>query len=128
MPSQKPVKKKSTSQAPILLIAAGLLLMVVAVVILLSGQPGTTAAVEPTTQSAQPNAAATATAVASVPRITPADALSAQQNESAVIVDVRSAAEFAQAHVAGAINIPYNDVANRINELDPARPVIAYCT
>ncbi len=43
------------------------------------------------------------------------------------ILDVRPHDEFALAHVAGAINIPMNDLQNRMAELDPAIEIVAYC-
>lgn len=50
-------------------------------------------------------------------------------DESFVIVDVRTPAEFAQGHVPGAINIPVDQVANRVSELANAKnkDVVLYC-
>lgn len=49
-------------------------------------------------------------------------------DKNATIVDVRSPEEFSDQHFPGAINIPLEDVAHRINEFkDLPRPVIAYC-
>ena len=49
-------------------------------------------------------------------------------NNNASIVDVRTPGEFAGQHVAGAINIPLDEVAQRINELkELPKPIIAYC-
>jgi phage shock protein E len=50
-------------------------------------------------------------------------------DESFVIVDVRTPAEFAQGHVPGAINIPVDQVANRLSELAGARnkDIVLYC-
>jgi phage shock protein E len=50
-------------------------------------------------------------------------------DESFVIVDVRTPAEFAQGHVPGAINIPVDQVANRLSELAAAKnkDVVLYC-
>ena len=46
-----------------------------------------------------------------------------------LILDVRSAAEFAAGHVPGAINIPFYAVPFRAGELGPRRdaPIIVYC-
>ena len=38
------------------------------------------------------------------------------------------AAEFEQAHIPGALNIPLNDLPDRIQELDPSAWIITYCT
>jgi phage shock protein E len=47
----------------------------------------------------------------------------------ALILDVRSEAEFGSGHVPGAINIPHDQLASRLPELDSEtdRPVIVYC-
>ena len=47
----------------------------------------------------------------------------------ALLVDVRTPQEFAKGHVSGAINIPYDQVANRIAELgdNNSREVVFYC-
>jgi phage shock protein E len=39
------------------------------------------------------------------------------QSEPDLWIDVRTAEEFEQAHVAAAVNIPYDQIANRIGEL-----------
>ncbi len=45
----------------------------------------------------------------------------------AVIVDVRSKAEFAGGHLDNSINIPLDSLKANINQLDPAKPVITCC-
>ena len=45
----------------------------------------------------------------------------------AQIVDVRTEAEFAQGHLPGSRNIPLDQVAARIREIDPAVPVLLCC-
>ncbi len=46
-----------------------------------------------------------------------------------VILDVRTPQEFAEGHLAGAVNIDFNseDFASRIGELDPAKPYLVHC-
>ena len=44
-----------------------------------------------------------------------------------LILDVRTPTEFAAGFVLGAVNIPVDVLRNRLGELDPARPIIAYC-
>ena len=67
-----------------------------------------------------------ALALASVPEVqeivaTPPDGL--------VILDIRTAEEFADGRLAGAINIDYyaSDFEQRLGELDPDLPYIMYC-
>jgi rhodanese-related sulfurtransferase/DNA-binding transcriptional ArsR family regulator len=43
------------------------------------------------------------------------------------ILDVRPTDEFAQGHVAHALNIPLNDLNARLAELDPNQEIVAYC-
>jgi phage shock protein E len=44
------------------------------------------------------------------------------------VVDVRTPAEFAAGHVAGAINVPYDEIARRASEIGPpGAPVVVYC-
>jgi rhodanese-related sulfurtransferase len=45
----------------------------------------------------------------------------------AQIVDVRTPAEFAQGHVRESRNIPLDQFLARIQEIDPARPVLLCC-
>jgi rhodanese-related sulfurtransferase len=46
---------------------------------------------------------------------------------SAAVVDVRPAVEYRQGHIAGARSIPVDELAARLDELDPAQEVVAYC-
>lgn len=50
-------------------------------------------------------------------------------DRSLVVLDVRTAAEFAEGHVPGAINIPNADLAARVAELDGSREkdIVVYC-
>jgi phage shock protein E len=49
-------------------------------------------------------------------------------DKNATIVDVRTPGEFDGQHIAGAINIPLDEVAQRINELkNLPKPIITYC-
>ena len=50
-----------------------------------------------------------------------------QSYPNLVILDVRTAQEYAQGHVKGAINIPLSDLPGRIGELDRNRPILVYC-
>jgi rhodanese-related sulfurtransferase len=57
--------------------------------------------------------------------ITP-DALLAR-SEAPLVLDVRSAEEFASGHVPGAHHLPFDQVATRLAELGPPREVVVYC-
>ncbi len=48
--------------------------------------------------------------------------------EGAQLVEVLGPKEYAEEHIAGAVNIPLKELDERAPaELDPARPVIVYC-
>ncbi len=51
------------------------------------------------------------------------------QSPGVTILDVRTPEEFAQGHIAGAINIPveYPDYTQRVSELDPNGIYAVYC-
>lgn len=49
------------------------------------------------------------------------------RSERLQIVDVRSAGEFAGGHVAGAINIPMEEIVSRVNDLDHEASLILVC-
>jgi rhodanese-related sulfurtransferase len=51
----------------------------------------------------------------------------AGQADAPLVLDVRSAEEFAGGHVPGAVNVSYEQVAARMGELGPAREVVVYC-
>ncbi len=60
------------------------------------------------------------------------DALAATaliNHEDAVVVDVRSMAEFKDGHIVNAVNIPLNGLANNIKQLEKHRgkPIVAVC-
>jgi rhodanese-related sulfurtransferase len=50
-------------------------------------------------------------------------------DRSLVVLDVRTAEEFAEGHVAGARNVPHTEIAARLAELEDARDrdVVVYC-
>jgi phage shock protein E len=50
------------------------------------------------------------------------------KNGQKTFVDVRTPEEYAGGHVPGAINIPLDQIQNRLDEFkDLPRPVVAYC-
>ena len=66
-------------------------------------------------------------AAADVPTVTSEQAHALVQS-GAKLVDVRSAAEYDEKHIEGAINIPVDEVASRAGELGSKNePVVLYC-
>jgi len=47
--------------------------------------------------------------------------------ENSMVVDVRTELEFSNGHIAGAINIPVDDLRQRLSELDKSKGIIVYC-
>lgn len=47
----------------------------------------------------------------------------------ALLLDVRTPEEFANAHLPGAVNVPVQQLLERLSELpsDKARPIVVYC-
>ena len=50
-----------------------------------------------------------------------------QVSEDAQIVDVRADHEWEAGHVAGAVHLPLDELAERAGALDRDRPVVVYC-
>ena len=75
-----------------------------------------------------PRAEATPTEVnyPQVARVDPADAKAAYDSGSALFVDVRDAASYAQGHIPGALSIPLAELAERAGELNPGDWLIPY--
>ncbi|WP_425841551.1 rhodanese-like domain-containing protein [Microbacterium sp. PA5] len=59
----------------------------------------------------------------------PSDVYAAQRaGDRFTLVDVRSTEAWNQGHVAGAVHMPYRDIAaGAPQELDPSLPVVVYC-
>lgn len=47
--------------------------------------------------------------------------------KGAIIVDVRSPAEFSTGSAPGSVNIPVSDLPRRMGELDKAKPIVLCC-
>ena len=65
-----------------------------------------------------------------LPQITPDDLLGRLSSaQPPVLLDVRTAVEFSGGHIAGAINIPHEQLPARASELDAhrERDIIIYC-
>ena len=49
-------------------------------------------------------------------------------NNSAVIIDVRDALDYAEVHIPGALSNPLEELQSRYQELPPDAEIITYCT
>jgi rhodanese-related sulfurtransferase len=64
------------------------------------------------------------------PSIAPADLLDRiERKEPMMVLDVRTAAEFAAGHVPGAVNLPFQQVGTRAGSIPAARTdeLVVYC-
>ncbi|MCP3985288.1 MAG: rhodanese-like domain-containing protein [bacterium] len=62
------------------------------------------------------------------PSISPAELQQRRDTGAApLVIDVRTAEEYASGHIQGAINIPFDQVAGRIDEVDAPNGVALYC-
>ena len=60
--------------------------------------------------------------------VTPAELQAMQQGgEAPLVIDVRTPAEYALGHVPGAVNVPHDQVAQRIESLETPNGVALYC-
>ena len=71
---------------------------------------------------------ATAEAPDQAPSIAPSE-LSARRatDRAPIVIDVRTREEYASGHIPGALNIPFDQVAERISEIDAPHGVALYC-
>jgi predicted small secreted protein len=63
-----------------------------------------------------------------VRRITLVELRDALDKGTAIVVDTRAADAYKQSHIKGSINIPVDQVANRINDLPRDKTIVAYCS
>jgi rhodanese-related sulfurtransferase len=76
----------------------------------------------------------TATAFAEDPEPPKAPSISAaelharrESGAAPVVIDVRTPEEYASGHIPGAVNVPFDQVAQRIDEIDAPHGVALYC-
>ena len=60
--------------------------------------------------------------------ISPAELNARRESDSApVVIDVRTTEEYAAGHIPNAVNIPFDQVADRISEVEAPQGVALYC-
>ena len=50
-----------------------------------------------------------------------------KETKNLQVIDVRTAGEYADGHLAAAKLIPVQEIAKRLSEIDKSRPVLLYC-
>ncbi len=95
----------------------------VLVVLFAAGCAGTSAS------SSEPSAPA----AAPLPDRDPALAKRLVEHEGGILLDVRTADEFAEGHLEGAVNVSHDEIEARLAEIealtggDPSTPIVTYC-
>jgi rhodanese-related sulfurtransferase len=76
-----------------------------------------------------PAAPAAAAASVSLPLISQQALLDrqAKKDPSLFVLDVRTPKEYAEGHVPGAVNVPYDQVASRLAQIPKDKEVVLYC-
>jgi phage shock protein E len=59
--------------------------------------------------------------------VTPDPDFNELMEKGAVVVDVRTKAEFASGHLKGSINIPLQDLSRSVSRINKSKPVIVCC-
>jgi len=49
------------------------------------------------------------------------------RDDLVIVLDVRPSEEYAAGHVPGAVNIPFDELEQRLNELNSGKEIVAYC-
>jgi len=63
---------------------------------------------------------------AQIPRVTPAKLSRELEAGESVVVDVRNLAAYKQAHIAEALHIPFEELSDRVGELDGNKKIVLY--
>jgi 3-mercaptopyruvate sulfurtransferase SseA len=63
-----------------------------------------------------------------VRRITTAELRDALEKGTAIVVDVRSAESYKQAHIKGSLSIPEPEIVSRKDELPRDKTIVLYCS
>jgi 3-mercaptopyruvate sulfurtransferase SseA len=111
-------RKKRSSKLPLSMLIVGGLFLVVTALLIFNQQTAPT----PTSQ-----------ADANIPypeisRVTVEESKAAYDAGDTLFLDVRDPESYAANHIPGAINIPLNELPNRLGELNPDQQIITYCT
>ena len=63
-----------------------------------------------------------------VPRLTASEAISALEQDGAILLDVRQASQYELSHIKGALSIPLGEIEAYLPGLDKKAWYITYCT
>jgi phage shock protein E len=99
-----------------ILVGVAVVPLVLGAVVASAGEPATTAA-------ATPSAPVVTTPMTQEQLLAHLE----QHADHVFVLDVRSPQEFAEGHVPGALNVPYDQVAGRLGEIPRDKDVVLYC-
>ena len=111
-------RKNRNTRRPVILLVIGFILIIGAAIIFTSEFGGNQASSAQNPSIPYPEIA----------RTNLADAKEAFDIGSMVFLDVRTAGEYAQRRIPGSINIPLDELGDRLGELDPADQFLTICT
>ena len=138
-PRKAPGAPKRTGLDPFaigLIAVSGIVVLAVIVLAFMQNRGTPNVAATPGPQAGvtvAPDLTATAIAFATqtrpevLPHITLADAKALYDANNAKIVDVRTNDQYALGHIAGAANVPHNEVGTRLAEFPRSGNLIVYC-
>lgn len=119
---KKHKKKNKKNKIPVYLVLTGGILLLLAGLMFSSGDSGSSPQSAPLADSHEEDT------YPEIPRVSIEEAKIAIEEGSVVVLDVRDVESYAISHMPGAINIPTNELASRLGELDKADWIITYCT
>jgi 3-mercaptopyruvate sulfurtransferase SseA len=117
-------KRKKQQRSPAGLIVVGVILLTAALALVALNITRPPAGLESRAQPTNPGNIP----YPEIERVNLAEAKQAHDAGEALFLDVRSAGLYADSHIAGALNIPVNDLAMRLEELERTETIITYCT
>ena len=117
---RRPTRTRLLLSWPLLIFAAGVVLLVLSLLLYRENTP--------TVANVPDEHDAAGLPYPEVTRISVVEARERLDNGTAVIVDVRSAEEYAEAHIANAHSMPLNELQSRYQELPQNTEIITYCT
>ncbi len=104
---------KPNSKNTVILAVVAVVILVFGGILIMTNQPADT----------------TVTATVQSQTISPSDYVSnfSENNTEHILIDVRTPEEFASGHIAGAINIPVQELEQRLSEVPDDQEIVVYC-
>ena len=120
--------KRQQGQSLLIPIVVALVVVAMIVGVILSIEGGTTTSASSSQNNTSLPLNTAALPYPNVPRVGVEESQTKQEQDRAILVDVRSKESFEKSHAAGAISIPEEEMGARMNELPRDKEIILYCT